>query len=74
MVALFPQSRALLRQDASKSAIKELGNGFSILHFAMHGKFDADLITLSACETGLDKLENLGLSSHDKREVPRLDE
>lgn len=42
VAALFPESRALVRADASKTAIKALGNGFSILHFATHGKFNAD--------------------------------
>jgi CHAT domain-containing protein len=42
VAALFPSSRALVRKAASKSAIEELGNGFSMLHFATHGKFNTD--------------------------------
>jgi CHAT domain-containing protein len=85
---LFPASRALVRQQASKTAVKEMGSSFAILHFASHARFEPDsplnsglylargneadgrltvsdlygmrldvqLVTLSACETGMGKL------------------
>jgi CHAT domain-containing protein len=40
VAALFPASKALVRVQASKTAIKTLGSGFSVLHFATHGMFD----------------------------------
>jgi CHAT domain-containing protein len=88
IVQTVPQSRALLRREASESALRQFSAGFSYLHFATHGEFNADaplqsalllakdersdglltvnklyslrlnadLVTLSACETGLGKI------------------
>jgi CHAT domain-containing protein len=86
--AMNPKSRVLLRKDASESNFKKAGSIFTRIHFATHGKFqadsplssglylakdadndgmltvgelysmklEADLVTLSACETGLGKI------------------
>lgn len=88
VASLYPSSRVLLRKEASESNFKKAGGVFSRIHFASHGKFqadeplksglylakdadndgiltvgelysmnlEADLVTLSACETGLGKI------------------
>jgi CHAT domain-containing protein len=87
VVQTMPNSRALVRGEATESALRQYAPGFRYLHFATHGEFDAqaplqsalllakdsadtglltvgklysmrldaDLVTLSACETGLGK-------------------
>src|SRR5262249_31332017 len=42
VAGLFPQSRLLVRKEASESNFKKAAGVFSRIHFATHGRFQAD--------------------------------
>jgi len=90
VVKTWPNSRVLVRKEATEAALRRNGAGFNYIHFATHGQFSPDsplqsalllapdaqsnglltvdklysmqlganLVTLSACETGLSKVAN----------------
>lgn len=72
IIKVVPQSRALLRKEATESALRRYGSGFAYLHFATHGQFDAQAPLKSALlltpEGG-----NNGLLTVDKLYSMRLD-
>lgn len=83
-----PQSKVLVRKEATEEALRNYGKDYGYIHFATHGQFnpdtplksalllapaakyngmltadklyslnlDTDLVTLSACETGMSKI------------------
>ena len=85
---IIPESKVLLRREASKTNLQNFGSRYTVIHLAVHGVFDldkplnsalllaadrnndgllragdlynlslnADLVTLSACETALGKV------------------
>jgi CHAT domain-containing protein len=89
IAAAVPETRLLLRADASRGAFQDLAPRYHFIHFASHGEFDArqplrsglllaapdpeqgrltaaeiygarldaELVTLSGCETGLGAVE-----------------
>jgi CHAT domain-containing protein len=68
IASLFPNSTALLGQQATAAAVRAAINDYSILHFATHGHLSADVPLLSAIMlAGGDTLtvyELMGLHMH----------
>ncbi len=67
----LPQSRALLRKEATETAFRKYSAGFRYIHLATHGRFDADAPLKSALLLAADS-ENDGLLTVDKLYTMRL--
>lgn len=72
IVQTVPQSRAVLRKDATESTLRQNASGFNYLHFATHGEFNADAPLDSALMLSKDASSD-GLLTVSKLYSMRLD-
>jgi CHAT domain-containing protein len=72
IIRTVPQSRAVLRKEATEAALRDNAAGYNYLHFATHGEFNADAPLDSALILAKDATSD-GLLTVSKLYSMRLD-